>query len=95
MSKTSQLELPAREALKDQAQGAYLVIAARAFGLACGPMSGFDNTKVDEELFGAGVERQGMLDECVPGTDQVKFPDPASILPPSPRLDYNEACHLF
>src|SRR5712691_10439508 len=34
-------------------QGAYLIIAARALGLDCGPMSGFDNAKVDEEFFGA------------------------------------------
>jgi 3-hydroxypropanoate dehydrogenase len=34
-------------------QGAYLMLAARALGLDCGPMSGFDNAKVDEEFFGA------------------------------------------
>ena len=37
-------------------QGAYFIIAARAVGLDCGPMSGFDNAKVDEEFFGAGKE---------------------------------------
>ena len=35
-------------------QGAYLIMAARALGLDCGPMSGFDHAKVDEEFFGAG-----------------------------------------
>lgn len=35
-------------------QGAYLMLAARAVGLDCGPLSGFDNLKVDEEFFGAG-----------------------------------------
>src|SRR5207244_11586038 len=40
-------------------QGAYLMIAARALGLDCGPMSGFDKEKVDEEFFGAGKERAG------------------------------------
>jgi 3-hydroxypropanoate dehydrogenase len=35
-------------------QGAYLMLAARALGLDCGPMSGFDNAKVDEEFFAAG-----------------------------------------
>jgi len=35
-------------------QGAYLILAARALGLDCGPMSGFDNAKVDEEFFAAG-----------------------------------------
>ena len=35
-------------------QGAYLMLAARALGLDCGPMSGFDNAKVDEAFFAAG-----------------------------------------
>src|SRR5215470_10823402 len=35
-------------------QGAYLMLAARALGLDCGPMSGFDNAKLDHEFFGAG-----------------------------------------
>src|SRR5437762_2426884 len=35
-------------------QGAYMMLAGRALGLDCGPMSGFDNAKVDEEFFGAG-----------------------------------------
>jgi len=35
-------------------QGAYLILAARALGLDCGPLSGFDNAKVDEEFFSAG-----------------------------------------
>jgi 3-hydroxypropanoate dehydrogenase len=40
-------------------QGAYLIIAARALGLDCGPMSGFDNAKLDEVFFGAGKECEG------------------------------------
>ena len=35
-------------------QGAYMIMAARALGLDCGPLSGFDNAKVDEEFFAAG-----------------------------------------
>jgi len=35
-------------------QGAYLILAARALGLDCGPMSGFDNAKLDEEFSAAG-----------------------------------------
>jgi len=54
-------------------QGAYFIIAARALGLDCGPMSGFDNAKVDEEFFGAGVEREGMCEEYVPGNDQIEL----------------------
>jgi len=47
-------------------QGAYLMIAARALGLDCGPMSGFDNAKVDEEFFGAGKECEGCEQEFSP-----------------------------
>src|SRR5262249_46577478 len=47
-------------------QGAYLIIAARALGLDCGPMSGFDNAKVDEEFFGAGKECEGCEQEFFP-----------------------------
>jgi 3-hydroxypropanoate dehydrogenase len=54
-------------------QGAYLIIAARALGFDCGPMSGFDNAKIDEEFFGAGVEREGMCEEYVPGTIKSNF----------------------
>src|SRR6266849_2025343 len=82
-------------------QGAYLMIAARAHGLDCGPMSGFDNAKVDEEFFGAGVQREAMYEEYVPGTIRSNFlcnigyGDPASVRPRAPRLDFEEACHLL
>ena len=48
-------------------QGAYLIMAARALGLDCGPMSGFDHAKVDEEFFAAGKP-------CF-GCDQEFFPE--------------------
>src|SRR4029077_2355508 len=48
-------------------QGAYLMMAARALGLDCGPMSGFDHAKVDEEFFAAGKP-------CF-GCDQEFFPE--------------------
>jgi len=47
-------------------RGAYLIIAARAPGPDCGPMSGFDNAKVDEEFFGAGEECEGCEQEFFP-----------------------------
>ena len=47
-------------------QGAYLIIAARAVGLDCGPMSGFDNSKVDEAFFGAGQPCEGCEEEFFP-----------------------------
>src|SRR3989449_5989061 len=51
-------------------QGAYLIMAARALGLDCGPMSGFDPAKVDEEFFAAGKP-------CF-GCDQEFFPEGTS-----------------
>jgi 3-hydroxypropanoate dehydrogenase len=82
-------------------QGAYFIIAARALGLDCGPMSGFDNAKVDEEFFGAGVGREEMPDEFVPGTIRsnflcnVGYGDPASVRPRAPRLEFAEACCIL
>src|SRR3989449_5898765 len=82
-------------------QGAYLIIAARALGLDCGPMSGFDNAKVDEEFFGAGVQREAMCEEYVPGTIRsnflcnIGFGDPTSLRPRAPRLAFEDACHLL
>ncbi|TDN61999.1 malonic semialdehyde reductase [Paraburkholderia sp. BL10I2N1] len=47
-------------------QGTYLILAARALGLGCGPMSGFDNAKVDEAFFGAGKSDEGSDQEFFP-----------------------------
>ena len=80
-------------------QGAYFIIAA--LGLDCGPMSGFDNAKVDEEFFGAGVERERMCEEYIPGSLKSNFlcnigyGDPASVRPRAPRLSFSEACRLL
>ncbi len=52
-------------------QSAYLILAARALELYCGPMSGFDNAKLDEEFFGAGKECEGCEQEFFP-TGHVK-----------------------
>jgi len=83
-------------------QGAYLIIAARALGLDCGPMSGFDNAKVDHEFFGAGREEHGCDQEFFPTTHvrsnflcNLGYGDPAKLLPRSPRLDFKEACVLL
>jgi len=80
-------------------QGAYLIIAARALGLDCGPMSGFDNAKLDEEFFGAGKECEGCEQEFFP-SGHVKsnflcnlgYGDPATLFPRGPRLEFGEAC---
>jgi 3-hydroxypropanoate dehydrogenase len=83
-------------------QGAYLMIAARALGLDCGPMSGFDNAKVDEEFFGAGKECEGCEQEFFPAGHvksnflcNLGYGDPAKLLPREPRLDFHEACTLL
>ncbi len=82
-------------------QGAYLILAARAVGLDCGPMSGFDNAKVDEEFFGAGLEPKGICEEYSPGRLQSNFlcnlgyGDPAPLHPRLPRLEFEEVCKLL
>lgn len=68
-------------------QGAYLILAARALGLDCGPMSGFDNAKVDEAFFQGTPIRSNFLVNLGNG-------DPASIFPRSPRLGFDEACRI-
>jgi 3-hydroxypropanoate dehydrogenase len=83
-------------------QGAYLIMAARAVGLDCGPMSGFDNSKVDEEFFGAGQPCEGCEEEFFP-EGHVKsnflcnlgYGDPSKLFPRSPRLTFAEACSLL
>jgi 3-hydroxypropanoate dehydrogenase len=83
-------------------QGAYLILAARAIGLDCGPISGFDNVKVDEEFFATGKPCFGCEQEFVP-EGHVKsnflcnlgYGDPNSLLPRLPRLPFNEACSFL
>jgi 3-hydroxypropanoate dehydrogenase len=83
-------------------QGAYLIIAARALGLDCGPMSGFDNAKLDEEFFGAGEECEGCEQEFFP-SGHVKsnflcnlgYGDATTLFPRGPRLEFAEACSLL
>jgi 3-hydroxypropanoate dehydrogenase len=83
-------------------QGAYLILAARALGLDCGPLSGFDNAKVDREFFDAGRECEGCDQEFLPeGHVRSNFlcnlghGNPAKLFPRSPRLAFEEACTLL
>ncbi|HEX5325316.1 MAG TPA: malonic semialdehyde reductase [Acetobacteraceae bacterium] len=69
-------------------QGAYLIIAARAVGLDTGPMSGFDNDKVDQEFLRHRGWRSNFLINLGHG-------DPAGVHPRSPRLDFEEACEIL
>jgi 3-hydroxypropanoate dehydrogenase len=65
-------------------QGAYLMLAARSLGLDCGPMSGFDNAKVDAEFFPDGRFKSNFL--CNLG-----YGDPAKLFARSPRFRFEEA----
>ena len=68
-------------------QGAYLILAARAIGLDTGPMSGFDNAKVDAAFFAGTSWRSNFLVNLGHG-------DPAGLFERSPRLSFDEACRL-
>jgi 3-hydroxypropanoate dehydrogenase len=68
-------------------QGAYLMLAARALGLDCGPMGGFDNAKVDAEFLPDGKWKSNFLLNLGHG-------DPAKLFPRNPRLDFEEACRI-
>lgn len=69
-------------------QGAYFILAARAVGLDCGPMSGFDNEKVDQEFFSDGRFKSNFL--CNLGRG-----DPDKTFPRSPRFDFEEVCKIL
>jgi 3-hydroxypropanoate dehydrogenase len=68
-------------------QGAYLILAARALGLDCGPMGGFDNAKVDEAFFPDGRWKSNFL-------VNLGYGDAAKLHPRNPRLDFSEACRI-
>ncbi len=69
-------------------QGAYLMLAARAMGLDTGPMSGFDNARVDEIFLTDRGWKSNFLVNLGHG-------DPAALFPRSPRLGFDEACVLL
>ncbi len=69
-------------------EGAYLIFAARALGLDCGPMSGFDPAKVNAEFFPGGKWKANFL--CNLG-----YGDASKLFPRSPRLSFDEACQLL
>jgi len=69
-------------------QGAYFIIAARSLGLDCGPMSGFDNAKVDEAFFQGTTWKSNFV--CNLG-----YGDPGKLYPRAPRLEFDEACKIL
>lgn len=68
--------------------GAYFIIAARALGLDCGPMSGFDIAKVDAEFFPDGRWKTNFLINLGHGDDSKLFNR-------NPRLGFDEACKVL
>jgi 3-hydroxypropanoate dehydrogenase len=64
-------------------QGGYFILAARALGLDCGPMSGFENAGVDAEFFTGTQIKSNFL--CNLG-----YGDPAGVYPRSPRFSFDE-----
>lgn len=69
-------------------QGAYLILAARAVGLDCGPMSGFDNAKVDAAFFAGTTIKSNFLVSLGHG-------DTSALFPRSPRLAFDQACRIL
>jgi 3-hydroxypropanoate dehydrogenase len=68
-------------------QGGYFIAAARAVGLDCGPMSGFDNAKLDAAFFAGTAIKSNFL--CGLGQG-----DPSRLFPRSPRLAFDEVCQF-
>jgi 3-hydroxypropanoate dehydrogenase len=68
-------------------QGAYLIMAARALGLDCGPMSGFDAEQVNEAFFAGTSTRVNFL--CNLG-----YGRPEALFPRSPRFEFDDVCRV-
>jgi 3-hydroxypropanoate dehydrogenase len=68
-------------------QGGYLILAARALGLDCGPMSGFDPAKMDAAFWAGTSVKTNFI--CALGRG-----DPSKVFQRNPRLDFDEACQL-
>jgi 3-hydroxypropanoate dehydrogenase len=69
-------------------QAAYFMLAARALGLDCGPMSGFDNAKVDAEFFPDGQWKSNFLCNLGKG-------DPSKLPSVNPRFEFDEVCKVI
>ena len=68
-------------------QGGYLILAARALGLDCGPMSGFDKAQVDAAFWGGTKVETNFICSIGHGSGEMLFAR-------SPRLDFEEACRI-
>ena len=82
-------------------QGGYFILAARSLGLDCGPMSGFDNAKVDKEFFpvpsGEEEGASGLLGGRIKSNFlcNLGYGDAAGLYPRNPRLAFEEACRML
>lgn len=82
-------QLIAETALRNGSlQGAYFMIAARSLGLDCGPMSGFNAAKLDQEFFPGGTLKSNFL--CNLG-----YGDPSTLYPRGPRLEFDGVCEVL
>jgi len=97
-------ELAASTAMRNGSlQGAYFMIAARSLGLDCGPMSGFDNAKVDQEFFPTSAPGTGATVGAFIAAGPLKsnflcnlgYGDATKLHPRGPRLTFDEACRLL
>jgi 3-hydroxypropanoate dehydrogenase len=97
-------ELAAATAVRNgDLQGAYFMLAARSLGLDCGPMSGFDNAKVDREFFSSPAQPPGAPTGGFIAAGPVKsnflcnlgYGDATRLYPRGPRLEFDEACQLL
>lgn len=73
-------------------QGAYLMLAARAMGLDCGPMSGFDRAGVDKEFFQSSPETEHWTANFI---CNLGHGDTSKLFDRSPRLDFDTACKIL
>ena len=69
-------------------QGAYLILAARALGIDCGPMSGFDAAKLDAAFWSGTSVKTNFVVNLGRG-------DPAKVFPRNPRLAFEDACRIL
>jgi len=69
-------------------QGAYFILAARAAGLDCGPMSGFDNAKVDAAFFPDGRFKSNFL-------VNLGYGEGSALMPRNPRFAFDEVCRIL
>ena len=96
-------ELAAATAFRNGSlQGGYFILAARSLGLDCGPMSGFDNAKVDHEFFsepctGAAFQQEHSPESHIKSNFlcNLGYGDPKMLHPRGPRFDFDDVCKIL